>query len=172
MCVCVCACVHACTCIKICDWPVGQTTCQYHNLSMSQQASLEPKTVKKQSLWFRWSPFLAHHMHCSHCNLALPIICIQNSLWSNNPTYMYIELVYVESNQRHGRCNCMIISFIASAYAYISITTRARDFKFEGAAVQRLQLVMVALTQNRLSAHYAWFCHGRSQMFRSGNFLC
>ena len=44
------------------------------------------------------------------------------------------------------------------------MTTRARDFKFAGAVVQRLKLEMVALTQNRLSAQYAWFCHGRSQI--------
>ena len=46
--------------------------------------------------------------------------------------------------------------------AHISMTTRARDFKFAGAIVQRLYLVMVALTKNRLSAQYGWFCHGRS----------
>ena len=44
------------------------------------------------------------------------------------------------------------------------MTTRARDFKFAGAIVQRLYLVMVALTKNRLSAQYGWFCHGRSQL--------
>ena len=33
-------------------------------------------------------------------------------------------------------------------FAHISMTTRARDFKFAGAIVQRLLLVMVALTQN------------------------
>jgi hypothetical protein len=44
------------------------------------------------------------------------------------------------------------------------MTTRARDFKFAGAIVQRLQLVMVALTQKFFSAHYAWFSHGGSHM--------
>ena len=44
------------------------------------------------------------------------------------------------------------------------MTTIARDFKFAGAIVQRLYLVMVALTKNRLSAQYGWFCHGRSHM--------
>ena len=44
------------------------------------------------------------------------------------------------------------------------MTTRARDFKFAGAIVQRLYLVMVALTKNRLSAQYGWFCHGRSHI--------
>ena len=46
--------------------------------------------------------------------------------------------------------------------AHMSMTTQARDFKFAGAIVQRLYLVMVALTKNRLSAQYGWFCHGRS----------
>ena len=45
------------------------------------------------------------------------------------------------------------------------MTTRARDFKFAGAIVQRLYLVMVALTKNRLSAQYGWFCHERSHMY-------
>ena len=44
------------------------------------------------------------------------------------------------------------------------MTTRARDFKFTGAIVQRLQLVMVALTQNFFSAHYAWFPRGGSHI--------
>ena len=44
------------------------------------------------------------------------------------------------------------------------MTTRARDFKFAEAIVQRLYLVMVALTKNRLSAQYGWFCHGRSHI--------
>ena len=44
------------------------------------------------------------------------------------------------------------------------MTTQARDFKFAGAIVQRLYLVMVALTKNRLSAQYGWFCHGRSHI--------
>ena len=46
------------------------------------------------------------------------------------------------------------------------MTTRARDFKFAGAIVQRLYLVMVALTKNRLSAQYGWFCHGRSHIVK------
>ena len=37
------------------------------------------------------------------------------------------------------------------------MTKRARDFKFAGTPVQRLQLAMVALTQKSFSAHYAWF---------------
>ena len=44
------------------------------------------------------------------------------------------------------------------------MSTRARDFKFAGAIVQRLYLVMVALTKNRLSVQYGWFCHGRSHI--------
>ena len=32
-----------------------------------------------------------------------------------------------------------------SIFAYISMTTRARDFKFDGAPVQRLQLAMLTL---------------------------
>ena len=47
---------------------------------------------------------------------------------------------------------------------HISMTTRARDFKFAGAIVQRLYLVMVVLTKNRLSTQYGWFCHGRSHI--------
>ena len=48
------------------------------------------------------------------------------------------------------------------------MTTRARNFKFAGAIVQRLYLVMVALTKNRLSAqYYGWFCHGRSHNYIS-----
>ena len=37
---------------------------------------------------------------------------------------------------------------------HFGMTTRARDFKFAGAIVQRIYLVMVALTKNRLSAQY------------------
>ena len=44
------------------------------------------------------------------------------------------------------------------------MTTRARDFKFAGTPVQRLQLAMVALTQKSFSAQYAWFSRGRSHM--------
>jgi hypothetical protein len=44
------------------------------------------------------------------------------------------------------------------------MTTRARDFKFAGAIVQRLYLVMVVITRKFFSAHYAWFSRGRSQI--------
>ena len=44
------------------------------------------------------------------------------------------------------------------------MTTRARDFKFAGTPVQRLQLAMVALTQKSFSAQYAWFSRGGSHM--------
>ena len=44
------------------------------------------------------------------------------------------------------------------------MTTRARDFKFAGTPVQRLQLAMVALTQKSFSAQYAWFSRGRSHI--------
>ena len=47
---------------------------------------------------------------------------------------------------------------------HISEPVGARDFKFAGSVVQMLYLVMVALTQTWLSAHYAWFSHGRSHM--------
>ena len=40
------------------------------------------------------------------------------------------------------------------AYKIISMTTRARDFKFAGTPAQRLQLAMVALTQKSFSAQY------------------
>ena len=43
------------------------------------------------------------------------------------------------------------------------MTTWARYFKFAGAIVQRLQLVMVALTH--FSAHYAWFSRGQSHIW-------
>ena len=49
-------------------------------------------------------------------------------------------------------------------FAYISMTTRARDFKFAGTSVQRLQLVMVALTKKSFSAQYAWFSRGGSHI--------
>ena len=49
----------------------------------------------------------------------------------------------------YGRSGCI--------FAYISMTTRARDFKFAGTPVQRLQLAMVALTQKSFLAQYAWF---------------
>ena len=42
------------------------------------------------------------------------------------------------------------------------MTTRARDFKFAGTLVQRLQLAIVALTQKSFSAQYAWFSRGGS----------
>ena len=49
--------------------------------------------------------------------------------------------------------------------AHISEPTWASNFKFAGSVVvQRSLLVMVALTQNWLSAHYAWFSHGGSHM--------
>ena len=44
------------------------------------------------------------------------------------------------------------------------MTTRARDFKFAGTPVQRLQLAMVALTQKSFSAQYAWFSRGGSHI--------
>ena len=56
----------------------------------------------------------------------------------------------------YGRSGCI--------FAYISMTTRARDFKFAGTPVQRLQLAMVALTQKSFSAQYAWFSRGGSQI--------
>ena len=56
----------------------------------------------------------------------------------------------------YGRSGCI--------FAYISMTTRARDFKFAGTPVQRLQLAMVALTQKSFSAQYAWFSRGGSHM--------
>ena len=56
----------------------------------------------------------------------------------------------------YGRSGCI--------FAYISMTTRARDFKFAGTPVQRLQLAMVVLTQKSFSAQYAWFSRGGSHM--------
>ena len=56
----------------------------------------------------------------------------------------------------YGRPECI--------FAYISMTTRARDFKFAGTPVQRLQLAMVALTQKSFSAQYAWFSRGGSHI--------
>ena len=48
--------------------------------------------------------------------------------------------------------------------AHISMTTWAREFKFEGAIVQRLHLVMVTLTKNWWLAYYGWFCQGKSRI--------
>ena len=59
----------------------------------------------------------------------------------------------------YGRSGCI--------FAYISVTTRARDFKFAGTPVQRLQLAMIALTQKSFSVQYAWFSRGRSHMTKS-----
>ena len=56
----------------------------------------------------------------------------------------------------YGRSGCI--------FAYISMTTRARDFKFAGIPAQRLQLAMVALTQKSFSAQYAWFSRGGSHI--------
>ena len=56
----------------------------------------------------------------------------------------------------YGRSRCI--------FAYISMTTRARDFKFAGTPVQRLQLAMVALTQKSFSVQYAWFSRGGSHI--------
>ena len=50
-----------------------------------------------------------------------------------------------------------LIRAIQVYFAHIFMTTQARDFKFGGAADQRLLLAMVALIQNRLSVHYEWF---------------
>ena len=61
----------------------------------------------------------------------------------------------------YGRSGCM--------FAYISMTTRARDFKFVGTPVQRLQLTMVALTQKSFSAQYAWFSRGGSHIILFDN---
>ena len=52
------------------------------------------------------------------------------------------------------------------------MTTRARDFKFAGAIVRRLYLVMVGLTKNRLSAQYGWFCHERSHIIACVHSVC
>ena len=49
----------------------------------------------------------------------------------------------------YGRSECI--------FAYISMTTRARDFKFAGTPVQRLQLAMVALTQNHFQCNMLGF---------------
>ena len=56
----------------------------------------------------------------------------------------------------YGRSGCI--------FAYISMTIRARGFKFAGTPVLRLQLAMVALTQKSFSAHYAWFSRGGSHI--------
>ena len=56
----------------------------------------------------------------------------------------------------YGRSGCI--------FAYISMTTQARDFKFAGTPIQRLQLAMVALTQKSFSAQYAWFSRGGSHI--------
>ena len=56
----------------------------------------------------------------------------------------------------YGRSGCIFV--------YISMTTRARDFKFAGTPVQRLQLAMVALAQKSFSAQYAWFSRGGSHI--------
>ena len=48
-------------------------------------------------------------------------------------------------------------------FAYTSMITRARDFKFAGTQFQRLQLAMVALTQKSFPVHHAWFSRGGSQ---------
>ena len=50
------------------------------------------------------------------------------------------------------------------------MTTRARDFKFAGTPVQRLQLAMVALTQKSFSARYAWFSRGSHVCIGSHSF--
>ena len=42
-------------------------------------------------------------------------------------------------------------------FAYISMTARARDFKFAETPVQRLQLAMVALTQNHFQRNMLGF---------------
>ena len=47
------------------------------------------------------------------------------------------------------------------------MTTRARDFKFDGAPVQRLQLAMLTLIKKSFSAQYAWFSSGGSRMFKN-----
>ena len=41
--------------------------------------------------------------------------------------------------------------------AHISMTTQARGFKFAEVIVQRLYLIMVALTKNQLSANMVGF---------------
>ena len=64
----------------------------------------------------------------------------------------------------HCACCTFLLRAIGYILAHISMTTRARDFKFAAAIVQRLYLVMVALTKNLLSAQYGCFCHGRSHI--------
>ena len=56
----------------------------------------------------------------------------------------------------YGRSGCI--------FAYISMTTQARDFKFAGTPVQRLQLAMVTLTQKSFLAQYALFSRGGSHI--------
>ena len=45
-------------------------------------------------------------------------------------------------------CEKLEYSRSGCIFPYISMTTRARDFKFAGTPVQKVQLAMVALTQN------------------------
>ena len=61
----------------------------------------------------------------------------------------------------YGKLEC---SRSGCIFAYISMTTRARDFKFAGTPVQRLQLAMVALTQKSFPVQCAWFSRGGSHM--------
>ena len=63
------------------------------------------------------------------------------------------SIIAFSAKVRYGRSSCIY---------HTSITTQARDFKFAGAPVQRLQLAMVALTQKWWSAQCVWFSHRRS----------
>ena len=96
----------------------------------------------------------------SHCTLLI---------WWAGPTHIDKWRVYglpVAMNVARFIAFCGKLEYSRSRciFAYISMTTRARGFKFAGTPVQRLQLAMVALTQKLFSAHYAWFSHGGSHI--------
>ena len=74
---------------------------------------------------------------------------------------------------RNVRCCCIFLQNFSTGdpgifFAYISMTTRARVFKFAGAIVHNNSSKVVvgngALDSKFFSEHYAWFSRGRSHI--------
>ena len=86
----------------------------------------------------------------SHCTLLI---------WWVGPTHIDKRRVYglpVAINIARFIAFCRKLEYgrFRCIFAYISMTIRARDFKFAGTPVLKLQLAMVASTKKSFPVHY------------------